>query len=199
MEDALRDGVKYSNGCRAMKHLGVPAVTVPMGLMADKQMPVGLTFAGKGWSDNDLLRYAYAYEQASNRRTSPPQAPALDTDVVVVGEAKPWGDTSLELTLEQRSVRRVSDEEFEMREVSLSGAVRSDGDLEVQEMLVFTNEEVSAVRVEGSSWQWSGVLKRPQVKDLYPIPGKVPRDQFMIVVKARASNGRSTGLLLMED
>ncbi|KAM0281131.1 hypothetical protein ACHAQH_003710 [Verticillium albo-atrum] len=55
MENALRDGVKYSNGTRAMKHMGVPAVTVPMGVMADKQMPVGPTFAGRAHGDSDLL------------------------------------------------------------------------------------------------------------------------------------------------
>ncbi|KAI8239710.1 Glutamyl-tRNA(Gln) amidotransferase subunit A [Colletotrichum sp. SAR 10_96] len=48
MLHTLQDGVKYSNGNRAMKHLGVPAVTVPMGTLSDKKMPVGLTFAGKG-------------------------------------------------------------------------------------------------------------------------------------------------------
>ncbi|KAH6886353.1 amidase [Thelonectria olida] len=201
MEDALRDGVKYSNGNRAMKHLGVPAITVPMGLLADKQMPVGLTFAGKGWSDNSLLSYAYAYENATKRRTSPPHAPILPTDIVTIGESAPWGDTSLDFTLEQKNVRKSRDEEFEFRHVSLSGAFRSaDSSVTLKDIQVFTNEEVSpVVRVQGNSWQWHGVLKRPHVKDLYPIPGKVPRDQFLVVVKAKASNGRSTGLLLLED
>ncbi|EEY17335.1 glutamyl-tRNA(Gln) amidotransferase subunit A [Verticillium alfalfae VaMs.102] len=65
MQHALRDGVKYSNGTRALKHMCVPAITVPMGIMADKQMPVGLTFAGRAYTDVDLLRYAYAFETAT--------------------------------------------------------------------------------------------------------------------------------------
>ncbi len=55
------DGVKYSNGNRAIRHLGVPTVSLPMGIMADTGMPVNLTFAGKAYDDCQLLSYAYAY------------------------------------------------------------------------------------------------------------------------------------------
>lgn len=41
---ARTNGVKYSNGNRAMRHLGVPSVTVPMGVLEGKGVPVGLTF-----------------------------------------------------------------------------------------------------------------------------------------------------------
>lgn len=39
---ALQNGVKYSNGNRAFRHMGVPTVSVCMGLMAKSKMPVGL-------------------------------------------------------------------------------------------------------------------------------------------------------------
>jgi len=69
---AWRNGVWVANGNVAMRHLGVPTVTVPMGTMTDIGMPVGLTFAGRGWSDNELLTVASAFESIRPRRTAPP-------------------------------------------------------------------------------------------------------------------------------
>ncbi|ROR65177.1 amidase [Agrococcus jenensis] len=74
---AWRNGVWVANGNLAIRHLGVPTVTVPMGTMADIGMPVGLTFAGRGWDDEALLRVAAAFEATGDRRTAPPRTPAL--------------------------------------------------------------------------------------------------------------------------
>ncbi|KAF2845532.1 amidase signature enzyme [Plenodomus tracheiphilus IPT5] len=79
---SLRNGVKYSNGNRAVRHLGVPTISVPMGIMSKKGMPVNLTFAGKAYEDDRLLEYAYAFEQATKKRIPPPSTPALPTDIV---------------------------------------------------------------------------------------------------------------------
>ncbi|KAF1980131.1 amidase signature enzyme, partial [Bimuria novae-zelandiae CBS 107.79] len=79
---SLQNGVKYSNGNRAIGHLGVPTVSVPMGIMEKRQMPVNLTFAGKAYEDGKLLTYAYAYEHKSKTRVPPPLAPHLATDTV---------------------------------------------------------------------------------------------------------------------
>nr|OQO26289.1 hypothetical protein B0A51_04222 [Rachicladosporium sp. CCFEE 5018] len=79
---ALQNGVKYSNGNRALRHMGVPTVSVTMGLMEHKRMPVNLTFAGKHGQDSQLLQFAYAYEQATHHRVAPPLMPALETDVI---------------------------------------------------------------------------------------------------------------------
>ena len=87
-EDALQNGVKYSNGNRAIRHMGVPTVSVTMGLMDDKKMPVNLTFAGKHGQDSDLLRYAYAFEQQTKRRVAPPLTPALKSDDIALDEKK---------------------------------------------------------------------------------------------------------------
>jgi Asp-tRNA(Asn)/Glu-tRNA(Gln) amidotransferase A subunit family amidase len=76
---SLTNGVKYSNGNRAIRHLGVPTVSVPMGVMSEKKMPVNITFAGKAYHDANLLEYAYAYEQATKKRIAPP-LPTLTTD-----------------------------------------------------------------------------------------------------------------------
>ena len=74
---AWRNGVWVANGNLAIRHLGVPTVTVPMGTMADIGMPVGLTFAGRAYDDTALLRLAAAFEATGTRRSSPPRTPAL--------------------------------------------------------------------------------------------------------------------------
>ncbi len=74
---AWSNGVWVANGNLAIRHLGVPTVTVPMGLMADIGMPVGLTFAGRAYDDTQLLRFAAAFEATGQRRVIPPRTPPL--------------------------------------------------------------------------------------------------------------------------
>ncbi|AXG70210.1 putative amidase AmiD [Kordia sp. SMS9] len=47
-----------------------PALTVPMGY-TEKGEPKGLTFIGKPFTENQLLAFAYVYEQASKKRKAP--------------------------------------------------------------------------------------------------------------------------------
>jgi amidase len=70
---AWRNGVWVSNGNLVPRHLGIPTVTVPMGLAGDIAMPVGLTFAGRAYSDTVLLRLAAAFEATGSRRVPPPR------------------------------------------------------------------------------------------------------------------------------
>lgn len=74
---AWSNGVWVANGNLAIRHLGVPTVTVPMGLMADIGMPVGLTFAGRAYDDSQLLRLASAFESLGSKRVIPPRTPPL--------------------------------------------------------------------------------------------------------------------------
>ncbi|MBG7006285.1 amidase [Pseudomonas aeruginosa] len=74
---AWSNGVWVANGNLAIRHLGVPTVTVPMGVMADIGMPVGLTFAGRAYDDSALLRFAAAFESTGARRIVPPRTPPL--------------------------------------------------------------------------------------------------------------------------
>ena len=76
-EIAWRNGVWVATGNLAIRHLGIPTVTVPMGTLDDIGMPVGLTIAGPAYSDNDLLRLGAAFESLRPRRTSPPRTPEL--------------------------------------------------------------------------------------------------------------------------
>ena len=72
---AWRNGVWVANGNLAIRHLGIPTVTVPMGMMADTGMPAGLTFAGRGWDDAAILQLACAFEATARRRVPPPRCP----------------------------------------------------------------------------------------------------------------------------
>ncbi|MFD2247274.1 amidase [Pontibacter ruber] len=48
---------------------GYPHITVPMGLVYG--LPIGFSFFGTAYSEPELIRIAYAYEQASKKRTVP--------------------------------------------------------------------------------------------------------------------------------
>jgi amidase len=72
-----------SAGAAIAAKAGYPSVMVPGGFVSgidDKDTPdypLGVTFAGRAWSDHKLLRLGYAFEQASHIRRPPPGLPAL--------------------------------------------------------------------------------------------------------------------------
>jgi amidase len=84
-EIAWRNGTWVANGNLVPRHLGIPCVQVPIGLMSDIGMPVGLTFAGRAYDDSRLLSLAWAFERAANSagsalgatRSAPPRTPEL--------------------------------------------------------------------------------------------------------------------------
>ncbi len=48
---------------------GYPAITVPMGFV--ENLPVGITFFGRAWSEPVLIEIAYSYEQGTKHRRVP--------------------------------------------------------------------------------------------------------------------------------
>jgi amidase len=74
---AWRNGTWVANGNLVPRHLGIPTVTAPMGLMSDIGMPTGLTFAGRGYDDSNLLSYAWAFDHHRNHRVAAPRTPEL--------------------------------------------------------------------------------------------------------------------------
>ncbi len=48
---------------------GYPAITVPMGFISN--LPVGITFFGRAWSEPLLIEIAYGYEQGTLHRKTP--------------------------------------------------------------------------------------------------------------------------------
>jgi amidase len=86
---AWRNGTWVANGNLIIRHLGIPTATVPMGILADIGMPIGLTFAARPYEDAKLLGYAYAFEQSGAWRRTPPRTPPLPGDSFPAGEATP--------------------------------------------------------------------------------------------------------------
>ncbi|KAI8300970.1 Glutamyl-tRNA(Gln) amidotransferase subunit A [Colletotrichum sp. SAR11_240] len=188
--DAWRNGVLYSNGNCAIRQLGIPTVSVPMGLMSDTGMPVNLTFASKAYDDNNLFRYAYAFEKAGRLRQAPPRTPELTTDAIQLlkGETE-MGMSPPELIVSHAAVIDAKDG----KKLRISGGVEKgvvhwlgisiDGD---------GFEEVDVTKGEweaklGGRSAWEG---RPEEKGV-PDPAK-----SMVVLLARGQNGRSTGKML---
>ncbi len=54
----------------------MPAITVPMGYSRGN-LPAGLQLLGRRYSEGELLRIAYAYEQATGHRRPPELFPQL--------------------------------------------------------------------------------------------------------------------------
>jgi amidase len=48
----------------------VPAITVPSGFTRDN-LPTGITFQGRPYADAEIIKLAYAYEQATHHRKAP--------------------------------------------------------------------------------------------------------------------------------
>ncbi|KAH9234756.1 hypothetical protein K456DRAFT_1724315 [Colletotrichum gloeosporioides 23] len=188
--DAWRNGVLYSNGNCAIRQLGIPTVSVPMGLMSDTGMPVNLTFASKAYDDSNLFRYAYAFEKAGRLRQAPPRTPELTTDAVQLlkGQTK-MGMSPPELTVSHTAVTDAKDG----KKLRISGGVEK----EVVHWLGISidGDDFEEVDVTKGGWEvelgvrsvWEG---RPEEKGV-PDPAK-----SMVVLLARGQNERSTGRML---
>jgi len=63
-------GDHYVGGSSSLAAIsGYPAITLPMGFIDD--LPVGITFFGRAWSEPVLIEIAFSYEQASRYRKAP--------------------------------------------------------------------------------------------------------------------------------
>ena len=70
------DGYALGNNRYLSPVIGFPALTVPAGFTTDN-LPVGLEFLGRPFTEATLLRFGYAYEQRTARRQPPSTPPAL--------------------------------------------------------------------------------------------------------------------------
>jgi amidase len=186
---AWRNGTLYSNGNCAIRQLGIPTVSVPMGIMTDTKMPVNLTFAGKAYDDSALFKYAFAFEQTTLLRQAPGRTPALSTDTITMSSTGgKFGETPPHLTVEGTKASCKAGTE----NVRLSGTVDS-GMLSTLHIYVDGNE-IDGVSIVKGTWSadidisvnvhWSDV--KPEEKRV-PDLGKV-----MVIVLARGNNGRSS-------
>lgn len=187
--EAWRNGVLYSNGNCAIRQFGIPTVSVPMGVMADTKMPVNLTFASRAYDDNNLFRYAYAFEIASNLRQAPMRTPALVTDTIVLsGQESKLGPAPPELSLDATVFDTV-----EGKKVGISCIAQND---DISALSVYVDgEELEHAKFAGGKWQaesnvlssWQG---RPEEKGA-PSPEKT-----MVIALANGKNGRSSAKMI---
>ncbi|RGP80587.1 hypothetical protein FLONG3_1326 [Fusarium longipes] len=201
MIDALRDGVKYANGGRSLKHLGVPVITVPMGTLSEEKMPVGLSFCGRAYDDSSLLSYAFAYETASKRRESPTLAPSLPWDEIALSNpnSSPPTTTAPSLKVESITAENEDSPDIDVRIVKVTGTIEDPTNSSVKLEVFANGEPTSPVSRNGNDWVWTARLTRPKSTDKYPALTKVPRDQFLIVFVAKVDNGRSSGSFILVD
>lgn len=207
---AWRNGVWYSNGNRALRHLGMPSVTVPMGLIEGKGVPMGLTFAGRAYDDVDLLRWATVFERSTKMRTVPGSTPPLDSDSIPLGQKLDESTAPPNLEVEATKVASSRDGKL---------LIRVKGSMEISEPLSDKLEPIVTIVINGVdvpaekmtltkeaekhgrySFQAEidGVVAPPErsARDRTMVP--VARDKTMIVVLARTClNGYPVGHLAM--
>lgn len=186
--EAWLNVVLYSNGNCAIRQLGIPTVSVPMGIMAATKMPVNLTFAGKAYNDSALFKYAFAFEQATRLRQSPGRTPALPTDAVK--KSNPTGKLgNLPPHLTVKTVETLGGEKME--KIRMSGIVYD----ELSELRLYVDgDEIQEISIVKGSWSvdvdisvhvhWSNV--KPEERRV-PDLGKV-----MVIILATGKNGRSS-------
>jgi Asp-tRNA(Asn)/Glu-tRNA(Gln) amidotransferase A subunit family amidase len=68
--DRFQEEYKGDNSQIIAPHTGQPAFTVPMGFTSGN-LPAGLQFLGKMWSEPILIKLTYAYEQGTKHRKPP--------------------------------------------------------------------------------------------------------------------------------
>ncbi len=95
------------SNCALSAISGLPAITVPAGYAADG-MPVGLEMIGRGFAESDLIRLAYAFEQATGHRRPPDSTPSLVAPPlpVVIDAAAEADGTGLRARFELDRTRR---------------------------------------------------------------------------------------------
>lgn len=197
---AWTNGVKYSNGNQALRHLGVPSVTVPMGNIADKGMPVGLTIIGTAYDDVNILRMGYLYEQASKRRTAPPLTPSLPTTV-----AQPAAGRYDRPRLEALQCNSSAIDANSQVQITISGRVSLADNKSIRPTiaLYIDGQAVAAddVQIDGEASEGftlrcnTKVTSPPKRPQRNKVQGKIARDQIMVLVLASVEGGKPSGWL----
>ncbi|KAM0718875.1 hypothetical protein Q7P37_005947 [Cladosporium fusiforme] len=193
-QHALQNGVKYSNGNRALRHMGVPTVSTTMGTMAAKRMPCNLTFAGKHGQDCELLQFARAFEQATSKRQTPPVTPELSSDSFQARESTAGGSEE-----HAPPALYITASHVDGRTLRLSGTVGETSDQGVAEIEVFVDgKAVEVTRDEGA---WSIVEDVEPFTPAKPLYGGygVHVGKVNVVVIARGQTGVIGEVLSLES
>jgi Asp-tRNA(Asn)/Glu-tRNA(Gln) amidotransferase A subunit family amidase len=191
---AWSNGVKYSNGNRPIRHLGVPTISVPMGVMDDTGMPVNLTFAGKAYDDNSLLKYGFAFEEAMKGRVRPSSVPALDSDFVKTAQdACSWASQSVAELVVQAQSKKV---EGSTVVVQIEGSMVQN-DVELDTLSCYVNGQPFNAVSDGDRWFLVAsypASKRDQNWERWSSPALT---QTIVLITARTKCGSTAGKLIL--
>lgn len=177
---AMRNGTWVANGNLVLRHLGIPTVTVPMGLAEDIGMPFGLTFAGRGWDDTRLLQTAADVERVLPPRPTPPRTPALPDLVPATAgsddpSAKGEGEFMLDVVPEYYADSRVH--------YTATGCAPS----KILSATVTINGEPAAITLDGSKLTARGSVPVEELQRLHS-QWRVPYGT-LVVATVRGSFG----------
>lgn len=137
---------------------------------------------GKHGADVELLKYAYDFEQRTQRRVEPPVTPALESDYV---DAKKGDTAGKPPTLEVRSAERVSEEE-----VMITGTVNGPSCEVILEARI-DGKTVPASQIEVKEGLWSlraQFIPYIPAKAIYGGYGEVVGN-VLVVLLARCTGG----------
>ncbi len=84
---SISPGVGRGQTERMMRHLGIPSITLPMGILTDIGMPVGVTLMGPAYADIDLLKLGLSIEATAKRRQPPALAIPLADETITYDPA----------------------------------------------------------------------------------------------------------------
>ncbi|KAJ5089344.1 Amidase [Penicillium argentinense] len=189
---AWSNGVKYSNGNRPIRHLGVPTISVPMGIMEDTKMPVNLTFAGKAYEDNSLLGYGYAFEAATKARIKPSLTPALDTDHISSGTKS---QTSL---TQNRMELNVKSKSKDIRDSKVLVQVTGTTSLPVRHISCYVNGDPCDIStIEGGKWSLATSYPASERDDQWKPWASPALKQTIVTVVAYSDDGCTDGKLIL--
>ncbi|WP_214475825.1 amidase [Mesorhizobium sp. dw_380] len=185
---AWRNGTWVANGNQVWRHLGIPTVTVPMGTMADIGMPVGLTFAGKAYDDERLLRMAGDFERATQRRTRPPRTPELADDAFSRQLIQDSNRKAPPLAIALAANTQASGDQHE-----ITVTLDLPGDAEAGNASIKVHVNGEPVAIQGSGARFSGSILVPAAE--HRRFHSVWRDSYGSIVTAvvRLDDGRSAG------
>jgi Asp-tRNA(Asn)/Glu-tRNA(Gln) amidotransferase A subunit family amidase len=189
---AWSNGVKYSNGNRPIRHLGVPTISVPMGVMEDTKMPVNLTFAGKAYEDIDLLRYGYAFEMASKRRTQPANVPVLYSDRISASNTSRVSQGPVELAVEEQ-VKEIQDSRVLIR---VQGSMRASDDSPMR-LTCYVNGEPCEAMVENRKWSLSTSYPTSERDNAWEMWKSPALSQTIVVITAHSGTHTTAGRLIL--
>jgi amidase len=70
------------------------SMNVPAGFTADSHLPVGITFYGRPYTEPEIIKLAYSFEQATHHRIPPTTTPALPPKKLAKASTRTEGGTA---------------------------------------------------------------------------------------------------------